>query len=100
MDAYKEKRHRWLKRLQRTGRNYAYQKWMDNTKDEKVSLKELLKWIRDDIFFLVKWNINLLLQLRAYGSVVKKNSGLSFFQQWRRMAYVVFVVRVEEIFAD
>ncbi len=94
MEEQIEKRERWLKRIQKVGRKYAYQKWKDKSDDEK-SLKELLKWISNDISFLVKWNINLLLQLRKYGSVVKKYSGLSFFEQWRRMAYLVFVIRTD-----
>lgn len=90
-----EKRERWLKRIQNERRNYSYQKWIDKPDDKNVLITELLKWILDDITFLIKWNINLLLQLRAYGSVVKKYSGLSFVDQWKRMGYLVFVIRTD-----
>lgn len=90
-----EKKNLWLKRIHNCRRHYFFQKWMDNAEGENISVKNLLKWVANDISYLIKWNINLLLQLRAYGSVVKKYSGLSFFQQWKRMAYLVFRVRVD-----
>lgn len=95
MDEQNEKRERWLKRIQNCKRLYSFQKWTDKTEDENNIIKNLLKWMTDDITYLIKWNINLLLQLRAYGVAVKKYSGLSFFQQWKRMAHLVFKVRVD-----
>lgn len=90
-----EKRKRWLKRLQAVQRNYAFQRWMDKPEGENLSVFKVLKWVWNDINFLVKWNINLLLQLKKYGAEVKKYSGLSFFEQWKRMAYLVFVIRAD-----
>lgn len=92
-----QKKKRWLERLQNTRQYYFFQRVSDKPAGAKVSAKELLGWIWDDITYLIKWNINLFLQLRAYGSVIKKYSGLSYFQQWKRMAYVVFKVRTDSI---
>lgn len=89
------KRKRWLKRIQNCRRLYFCQKWKDKPDGEKISPFEFLKWVTDDILYFIKWNINLLLQLRAYGTVVRKYSGLSFFEQWKRMAYLVFKIRVD-----
>lgn len=90
-----EYRNRWLKRLQSVRNQYAYQKWLNRSKEEKLSPKKVLKWIWNDIAFLIRWNINLLLQLKHFGRDVKKYSGLSFFEQWRRMAYLVFIIRTD-----
>jgi len=90
-----EKKKRWLQRIQNTKRHYSFQKWSDKRSNEKKLPIRLLSWIKDDIFYLVKWNINLLLNLRTYGTLIKKKSGLTYFQQWKRMAYLAFSVRTD-----
>lgn len=91
-----QKKERWLKRLKNERLyHYAYQKWVSSPEGEKISLIKLLIWIWNDLKYLLKWNINLLLQLRAYGIQVKRYSGLSFYEQWKRMAYLVFVIRAD-----
>lgn len=87
-----EKKKRWLNRLQNTRRYYSFQKWSDKPPGTKISLKKLLEWISEDISYLIRWNINLMLQLKNFGNEVKKYSGLSFFEQWKRMAFLVFKI--------
>lgn len=92
-----EKKKRWLERLQNTRRYYSFQRWKDKPSGEKVSVKQLWRWISFDIYYLINWNINLLLQLKHFGSEVKNYSGLSFFRQWKRMAYLVFFIHKDSI---
>lgn len=90
-----QKKNRWLKRIQNCKRLYSFQKWTDKAEGENIPFKNLLKWVADDISYLIKWNMNLLLNLRAYGALIKKQSGLSYLQQWKRMAYLAFTIRAD-----
>lgn len=90
-----QKRKTWLERIRRTRRFYSFQKWVDTPNDEKISPFKVLKWIIDDVIYLIKWNINILMQLRSYGMAVKRYSGLSLTRQWMRMAYLVFVIQTD-----
>lgn len=90
-----EKKERWLKRIHNGRRHYSFQKWSDKRTNEKMLPIRFLSWVKDDIFYLIKWNINLLLNLRTYGNLIKKKSGLSYIQQWKRMAYLAFKVRTD-----
>lgn len=95
IDQSVEKKERWLERLQNTKRYYFFQRWADKSGREKISVKEFLRWIGNDIAYLIKWNINLILQLKEYGGLVREKSGLSYFEQWKRMWYLVFVLRTD-----
>lgn len=91
----REKREKWLRLFRQVSRGYSFQKWSDERKKRSISLLEFIRWLCDDIAYFLIWNVNLVLQLRAYGSVIKRNYGLTFFQQWIRMAYLVFIIRTD-----
>lgn len=86
-------RERWLELLRQARRVYFFQKWKDQREVRKVRISEIIQWTFADTRHIVLWNINILLQLRAYGAQIKKAYGLSYFRQWCRMAYLVFVIR-------
>lgn len=95
MKSQQNKKDKWLERVQGMRRYYAFQRWADHPKEKRVGGVQFIKWLAADVVYLAKWNLNLFLQLRAFGTAVKNYSGLSFYQQWKRMAYLVFKVRVD-----
>lgn len=88
-----QQRENWMQYLYQARRVYFFQKWADKRKDRSVSLDEIAQWIYTDIRHIVRWNINILLQIRAYGDIIKKTYGVSFFRQWYRMVYIVLFLR-------
>lgn len=91
-DVFREK---WLKEIRRTRRVYFYQLWSDQRKERDISLKELFKWLHDDLKYSLSGSLNLLLNLRKYGPLIKRSYKLSYLQQLYRLAYLVFVIRTQ-----
>ena len=88
-------REKWLKEIRRARRGYFFQLWADQRKDRNISLIELLNWFGDDIRYAYVNSLNILLNLRKFGSTIKKEYGLSYLKQAYRMAYLVFVIRTK-----
>lgn len=88
-------KNRWWQRINNTRRRYFFQHLRNSKQASGVSFKKLTRWIRDDIVYTTTWGLNIFLQLRAYGAIIKKNHGLSLWQQFTRMAYLAFVLQVD-----
>lgn len=88
-------REKWLNEIRRARRVYSFQLWADQREERNISLSELLRWIREDIKYAFVNSLNILLNLRKYGSIIKKEYRLSYLKQGYRMAYLVFVIRTQ-----
>lgn len=75
-------------------RPFFYDKISQQKKESNQSLKKTIVWALEDIGYLVVWSLNSLLVLKAYGRTIKKNYGISYFRQFRRMMYLLIKERV------
>lgn len=82
---------RYYRRVADTRRRYFFEKW-GNLKGLN-NIPELFKWIKSDVIYAAKWGLNVPLQIRAYGNTIRKEYGLSYYHQWVRLMFVVFVLR-------
>lgn len=92
-DLSEKRREKWFRRLETSRRGYFFQNWRRARKKGKSFWMEFVKGIYSDMRYLFMWNINLILQLKRYGSAIKYNHGISYIEQWYKMAYLVFVLR-------
>lgn len=93
--ARKNYREKWLHQLKRARRVYCFQRWADQRGKRRIKISEVIQWAYLDIRHIAIWNVNSLLQIRSYGSLIKKIYGLSYLKQWYRMAYLVVVIRTQ-----
>lgn len=49
--------------------------------------------MQEDVVFLAKWSLNILLQIRTYGPFIRREYGQSYWNQWKGFMYVRFVLR-------
>lgn len=49
-----EKKERWLNKVQNALRYYSYQRWRNKPKNQKISIFEIIQWVFDDVFYLIK----------------------------------------------
>lgn len=88
-------RNAWWTRIQNERRQYFFQKFGNKEKLGKRDLMQVFRWIADDIRYIKKWGVNILLQLRTYGPIIQKKYGLSKWTQFWRMAYLTFYHQVD-----
>lgn len=88
-------RNAWWIRIQNERRQYFFQKPGNKEKSENRGLIQIFRWIADDIHYIKKWGVNILLQLRTYGPIIQKKYGLSKWAQFWRMVYLTFYHQVD-----
>lgn len=90
-----EYRNRWWQRVLSTRRRYFFHYLTEAKQFSEISLPQLVRWIFDDFKYVTKWSINIFLQLRAYGFLIRKRYRLPLWQQFTRMSYLAFVLQVD-----
>lgn len=85
----------WWARVQNERRQYFFQKIRSSKEAKWNSLKQVIRWVVDDVLYVKKWGLNILLQIRTYGPIIQKKYELSKWQQFRRMAYLAFYHQVD-----
>lgn len=85
----------WNRRIMDSRRKYFFEHLRKLNGLSGFSFLQTFKWMKDDAVYTAKWGINILLQLRAYGSVTKKRYGISLRIQAARMMYLAFIKRLE-----
>lgn len=86
---------RWFRRIQNSRRKYFFDHLRHLNGLSGFSLFRTLGWFKDDVVYITKWSVNILLQLRAYGSIISQRYNCSYLSQFGRMMYVVFIIRLE-----
>lgn len=96
MDKYTDRfRDRWWERILSDRRQYFFQKINQKHNSQIKTLSKVIGWIWDDARYLSRLGVNILLQLRAFGSMMKEKHGVSFWDQFKRMSYLAFILHVD-----
>lgn len=84
---------RWWQRIIDARRRYFFEHIRERESISDLSVRQVLKWMNEDLVYTATWTINVLLQLRAYGFAIQKEYGVSLGRQFLQMMYLTFVVR-------
>lgn len=90
-DPYQQPSERWFQRIKKSRRTFFFQQIGKNS----FTITQLFNWVWSDIIYTVKWGINILLQLRAYGIDIRVHYRCSIWTQMRRMIYLTFQIGIE-----
>lgn len=82
-------------RLKRCRRKYFFEKLSKLNWKKPYSIISLLRWLQKDLVFIIKWSLNVLLQIRRYGPTIRREYGRSYWRQWKGFMYVKFVLRCD-----
>lgn len=85
--------YRYCNRLKKYRRKYFFERLDELRWNERYSVTKLFKWIKEDAGFTLSWTLSILLQIRAYGSSIRREYGQSYWSQIKRLMYVRFVLR-------
>lgn len=94
-DLHKSLRDRWKKRILNSRKRYFFEYLGVENKDRQITLHQTLSLMKDDIVYVSKWMVNILLQIRAYGQAIKRLYGVGYSSQLFKMAHLAFVKRVK-----
>lgn len=86
--------NRWFKRILDIRREYFFERLRKLSSWSDFSLIETLGWIKDDVVYSAKWGMNIILQIRTYGPVIRREYDCSYTKQFYRMMYLTFIKRV------
>lgn len=86
---------RYSNRVWDTRRKYFFEKLGESDRLNINSVLNVLEWIREDVVYFAVWSLNVLLTIRAYGKIIRREYGLSYTRQWIRLMYVKFILRKE-----
>lgn len=87
-------KNRWWERILRSRKRYFFEHVGDGNLVSGIFSRQMLSCIKDDISYVSKWIVNILLQLRAYGPAIRSQYGVSYVNQFSKMVYLAFRLRV------
>lgn len=86
--------NRWFERILKIRRKYFFEHLRDLKSLSDFSLIQTLRWMKDDLVYSAKWGTNILLQIRAYGPVIRREYHCSYLKQFGRMMHLTFILKV------
>ena len=86
---------RWWRRILNPRKQFFYEYLTEKNTNRKISVRKLLFLLKDDVAYISSSIINILLQIRANGKVIKSHYGISYRSQFSKMAYLAFNKRVK-----
>lgn len=83
---------RWKDRIKKNKRKYFFEHINSGLKAEKY-----IRLATKDIQYFINFSIAIFKNVYAFGAIIKKGYGLSRVQQWYRMYYLTFILRVHPV---
>jgi len=85
---------RWQCRIRNSRKKYFFNYLMGKKSWEEKTFIYLLKLVYADYVYLLRNLKKIYIELKSFGKIVKRISGLSYSEQFSRYFYLVFVERV------
>lgn len=83
---------RYYNRVQKNRGTYFFEK-LKMESESNYTFTDVLKWIKADLVFTFRSGMLVFLNIRKYGSAIRREYGLSYIRQGVRLFYLVFVLR-------